>query len=231
MDKKKLSKILLILSQVFFGLFVILIILLLTVDKKAIGPNESVIGLSTINQAVFNRFSENRTCILISKYLGYVALGVVGLMALFGLMQLISRKKLLGVDIEILLLGLFYIICGLVYVFFYFVVINYRPIFLMDEAGELYLEGSFPSSHTILGVFVFASLGLVLKKYIKIKYLRISLEIVCYLLACTMLVTRLISGIHWFTDILGSFLLSMFLLLMFKLMLNINEDLQKKQEN
>ena len=230
MKQKTLNKILLILSQVFFGLFIILIILLFTVDRKEIGPNESIVGLSTINQAFFNKFNGNSTWESISKFLGYGALAIVGAMAVLGLMQWISRKKFLKVDVEIMLLGIFYIICLLIYVFFNNVTINYRPILVMNKLGEEVLELSFPSSHTILGLFVYVSLGLVLRRYIKNQYILIPVQILCFGLGLLMLIGRIFSGVHWFTDILGGALLTGFLLLMFELLLNINIESRKKEE-
>ena len=230
MDKKKLNKILLIASQVFFGLFIVLIILLLTVDRKEVGPDDAVIGLSTINVNIFSKLGFNPNWEKVSKYLGYFAIFICCAFGVIGLIQWITRKKFLAVDVEICLLGVFYIICIIVYVFFSVISINYRPILVLNSANEFEMELSFPSSHTILGVFVFCSAALVLPRYVKIKCVLIPSQVMLFGLAILMMVSRLISGVHWFTDILGAFLLSGFLLLMFLVLLNINVEYREKRE-
>ena len=47
------------------------------VDVKAIGPNNSEVGLASINDAFHNMFGYNDTLYKISKILGYVSFGII----------------------------------------------------------------------------------------------------------------------------------------------------------
>ena len=70
-------------SAVTFALFIILIILVKTVDVAAVGPAGTVIGLSSVNSAVHELFGLNMVWYDITKYLGafaiLVALGFAGM--------------------------------------------------------------------------------------------------------------------------------------------------------
>ena len=98
-----------------------------------------------------------------------------------------------------------------VYVFFEKVVINYRPILIDNE-----LEASYPSSHTILALCVGLSSLKVSKRYFNKKYIKI----INYITIGLMLVVflgRLISGVHWLSDIIGGLIISFTLLSYFNL--------------
>ena len=92
---------------------------------------------------------------------------------------------------------------GATYIFFEKVIINYRPVL---EDGVL--EASFPSSHTLLAVCICASSLLISKYYIKDKKVLKMFNIFTYALMIILVVGRLISGVHWFTDIMGGIIIS-----------------------
>ena len=129
--------------------------------------------------------------------------------------QLLKRRSLKEVDPEILALGVFYVLVIGCYVLFELVVINYRPV-LMPGAAEV--EASFPSSHTMLICSVMGSTVMVLKRYIKGDALRMGLQAGCVIVAVITVAGRLLSGVHWLTDILGGVLLSCALLALFSLL-------------
>ena len=184
-------------------LFLVLLFCLLWVDVRAIGPNGSTIGLATINQYVWKMTGVNMNWYYITDYLGLIGIFTAFLFALLGLSQLIKRKSLSKVDLDIYFLGVFYVVLIVIYGFFEINVVNYRPI-LMD--GNL--EASFPSSHTLMICCVMGSAMLQFKMRIKN---RIILNVVNAMSVIVMLVTvmgRLISGVHWFSDIIGGLLLS-----------------------
>ena len=114
------------------------------------------------------------------------------------------------VDKEILLLGCLYIVTLALYVFFEKVIVNYRPMLMPGGEGP---EASFPSSHTMLVCVIMGSGLRLLKKYTKKNQtLQLVLTVVfCLILALTV-AGRLLSGVHWFTDVLGGLLLSAALL-------------------
>ena len=89
------------------------------------------------------------------------------------------------------------------YLFFEIVVINYRPT-LIDG----YLEASYPSSTTMLGMCVMPTAMMQLRTRIKNRVFRRCVMVLIAVFMAFMVIGRLISGVHWFTDIVGGALLS-----------------------
>ncbi len=198
-----------IFAGIFLLLFLILIVCVKTVDVAPIGPADSSVGLSHINEAVHNFLGESALWYNVTELLGILAIALICTFALVGLIQLIKRKSLFGVDAEILSLGCLYVAMAAAYVLFEVVVINYRP----NLTAEL--EASFPSSHTMLICVVLASAMILANKYIKPLGARIPLQIVGGLIIAITVVGRLLSGVHWLTDIVGGVLISASLVLLF----------------
>jgi undecaprenyl-diphosphatase len=108
-------------------------------------------------------------------------------------------------------LGAFYALVICCYVFFEVVVINFRPVLVEGQ-----LEASYPSSHTVLTVCIMGTAALQLHRLLQNKKpLRIGAEILAVLIAGVTVVGRLLSGVHWFTDIVGGLLLSAALLVLY----------------
>ena len=192
----------LLISIVLTVISIIYTLLVKYVDVKAIGPNNTSVGFSHINGFFKNLIGNHMWIYKISEILGLILLLLVVIYGCIGLYQLIKRKSLLKVDKEIIILGCFYVLMLIVYVIFEKVFINYRPV-LMD--GEL--EFSFPSSHTILSLCVGLSSLIVSKKYFNKKYIK-NISLVTVILMCLVLLTRFISGVHWFSDIIGGVIIS-----------------------
>ena len=199
------------LSIFFLMLFVFWTILICFVDVRAIGPNGSTVGFSTLNEFFHSFTGTNMTLYHITDYLGLIPIFIMMCFAIFGLIELIKRKSLLKVDKSIFLLGGFYIVLFLCYLFFEYVVINYRPV-LIDG----FLEASYPSSTTMLTICVMLSSLNELNSRIKKTRLRITINIISYLFTFFMVIGRFISGVHWFSDIIGGIFISLFLSLLFK---------------
>ncbi len=212
--KKYLS---LFISAISGLLFVILIFLVRCVDYSYVGPQNSRIGLSTINLRIFEKIGVNYFWYNLTDYLGFLAVLTVCVYAIIGLIQLIKRKSLLKVDNCILLLGVLYIISLILYFLFEKIVVNYRPIILKDSTK---LEASFPSSHTMMIIVVLGSSFLTIKRYHKINILRIVIQLINVLTIIVTIIGRLLSGAHWFTDILGGILLGTFLITFYNFILN-----------
>lgn len=190
---------------------VVYTLLVKNVDVKQIGPNNSSVGFSSINM-FFNKIIGNNMIIYkISEFFGYILLLLVVIYGFIGLYQLVKRKNLLKVDYELIILGCFYILMMVVYIFFEKVIINYRPV-LIDGV----LEASYPSSHTILSLCVGLSSLIVSKRYFNKKYIK-QINMITVALMGIVLVGRLLSGVHWFSDIFGGVIISMTLLSYFKL--------------
>ena len=181
------------------------------VDVQTIGPLESSVGFATINQFVHNLTGVHMVLYTITDWLGLVPLTFVMGFALLGLIQWIKRKRLLKVDYNILILGGFYIIMMAVYVLFEMLVVNYRPVLI----GGI-LEGSYPSSTTMLVMCVMLTAIMQFNARIKNNVLKrfVSSAIIAFIVF--MVICRLVSGVHWFTDIIGGALLSTGLVQMYR---------------
>lgn len=203
---------------VFTILAIAFTILIKFVDVQAIGPENSAVGFATLNGFIANVIGSNMSWYHITEILGLAPLMVVVSYALIGVVQLIKRRSLLKVDNEIISLGIFYVILAIIYVFFEKCIINYRPI-LIDGV----LEASYPSSHTMLAIFVCVSAMIVNKNLIKNTNLRKGLEVLLTIIGVTIVFGRVISGVHWCTDIIAGGLFSIALIEFFETMYTKSE--------
>ena len=200
-----------LISFILLFISIIFIILLKTVDVRCNSINNSCIGLYTINHYFFNKIGVNIFFYNITDYLGIIPILLSFIYAFIGVKQLIKRK----VNREIIILGAFYVLVLLVYILFEKCIINYRPI-LIDGV----LEASFPSSHTLISICFFGSSIIINNRLFKNNITKV-LNIISSIISIIIVVFRFISGVHWFTDILGGILISSFLLMLFYLMLDI----------
>ena len=196
--------------------FVLWTMLILFVDVRAIGPNSSSVGFASLNGFVHELTGVNMSLYVITDWLGLVPIGVAFGFAVLGLVQWIKRKSLLKVDRSILALGGFYIIIMVVYVLFEFVVINYRPTLING-----YLEASYPSSTTMLVMCVMPTAIIQFRTRIKNDLLRRCVMLTITVFIAFMVIGRLVSGVHWMTDIIGGALFSTGIVLMYYSISNI----------
>lgn len=210
-NKKKQPLLAACLAGCFTLLFLLLIVLLRTVDVSPIGPAGTNVGFSHLNGAFRDWIGYRDGFYQLAKWLGLLALATVAFFALMGLWQWIRRKSLWKVDKLLLAAGVLYLIVGALYLFFELVVINCRPI-LMD--GKALPEASFPSSHTVLACTVFGSAFWLVAKYLRGVW-KVLAAIACGGMLAAIVIGRTFSGAHWLTDILGGLLLSAALLCWF----------------
>ena len=194
------------------------------VDVQAIGPQLSKVGLGTINKSYWDLIGYNELWYKVTKYLGVVPFLIVAYYGLQGLLQVIQKKSILKVDKKILSLGGFYVLVGATYVLFEKLIINYRPVL---EDGKL--EASFPSSHTMLAVCICLTSLLISKYYLKNEKIRKCFDIGTVILMLVLVIGRLLSGVHWFSDILGGVIISLFLVSIYYTLINIFKDEKKSQ--
>jgi len=190
--------------------FVLWTVLIKTVDVKAIGPQGSAVGFATINQFFHSLTGVHMVLYEITDWLGLIPIIVVVVFAGIGLTQLVKRKNLGKVDFSILLLGGFYIVVMAVYLFFESYVVNYRPV-LIDGI----LEASYPSSTTMLAMCVMPTAAMQLNERMNNIVLKRYINLIITVFTLFMIIGRLISGVHWFTDIVGGALLSGGLVMMY----------------
>lgn len=176
------------------------------VDTSTIGPNGSVVGFSSLNSFVFNLTGNNMTLYKITEILGIIPILIALMYAVIGLIQVIDRKSL-KVDKELIALGILYIIVILIYVFFEKFIINYRPV-IIDGV----LEASYPSSHTLLSICICGSALLINKYLFNNKKIYKYINIISIISMVLIVLGRLLSGVHWASDIIGSIIISITLL-------------------
>ena len=196
-----------IISSILIFLAIGFTVLVKVVDVKQVGVNETSIGFATVNQFVFNFFGVNMVWYHITDWLGLVPIFMAMTYALIGLIQLIKRKNLFKVDKEIITLGIFYVVVMALYLFFEKVIVNYRPI-LMDG----FIEASYPSSHTLMTICLCGSSIIVNRKLFNNKITKF-MNILSIAIILITIIGRLISGVHWFTDIIGGSFISIALLM------------------
>lgn len=183
--------------------FVLWTVAVCFVDVRTIGPQGSTVGFAGINGFVHNLTGVHLSLYNITDWLGLVPIFVCMDFGILGLVQWIKRKSICKVDHDILILGGFYIITIVAYLLFESVVINYRPVLING-----YLEVSYPSSTTMLVMCVMPTAIMQFNSRMRNKVLRNIVAITIIAFIAFMVIGRLISGVHWFTDIIGGALLS-----------------------
>jgi undecaprenyl-diphosphatase len=200
----------------FLLAFAVWTLLVSTVDVKAIGPLESSVGFATVNGWVHRLTGVHMALYTITDWLGLVPFFVAMGFGFLGLFQWISRKNLCKVDYSILVLGGFYLVTVAAYLLFEQVVINYRPVLING-----YLEVSYPSSTTLLSLCVMPTAVMQLKNRVKNKTFGQILWLTMIGFTVFMVIARLVSGVHWVTDIVGGILLSTGLVLGYRFGVNL----------
>ena len=202
------------LSPVFWGLcFILFTVLVKVIDVQPLGAEASLIGFASLNVSVNQLLGTNNFCYLITQFFGILAILVAAVFAVMGFIQLIKRKSLLKVDREILMAGIVYAVVIILYVLFEKLAINYRPVVL--EEG---LEASYPSTHTMLILTILGTTITLAGKYINNPKLALIAKLICIVIMWLTVICRLLSGVHWFTDIIGGLLISLCLISLFKIL-------------
>ena len=213
MKKKNQNQRSLWIMLVALFMFVAWTLALTKVDLQPVGPEGTVVGFATINSAFHEWTGVHMWLYEMTDWLGLVPIIVVLGFGVLGLTQLIKRRSLFKVDSDILILGVFYILVMAAYVIFEMFVINYRPVLIEGR-----LEASYPSSTTLLVLCVMPTAIMQLNNRIKNVVLRRVVVVSISLFIIFMVVGRLVSGVHWITDIVGGVLLSIGLVMLYQTM-------------
>ena len=205
MRKKRL-----IAGLLFILLFIAFTYLVKTIDVNKVGEQGVLVGFSYFNRIFSSIFRYNDFFYKISNFFGYSAFIICAIYGTIGLIQLIKRKNVKKVDQEILLLGVLYVTTLVIYLLFDLaIIINNRPV-LIDGISE----PSYPSSHTFMALTICGSAIIINNK----KYNNAIAKLFnnfCALFMILIVSTRVLSGAHWLTDIVGSIILSFGLLLIY----------------
>lgn len=183
------------------GIFLILLILLLTADKK--GNVEGQIGLYGFNKVfLVDQYYESWDGL--SDVILYISLVFLAGLAIYGVYQLVSKRSLFKVDKDVLLVGGGIIILVIFWMMFdKLLIVNYRPILIETEA-----EASFPSTHVMLSTFILLSSGYCITKRNSKKLIHTILGYTGFsIMVLICMLGRILSSMHWMTDVLGGFLI------------------------
>ena len=193
--------------------FIVWTILIRHIDVQRAGPGGTEIGFASFNVWFHRMTGVHMLIYTITDWLGLVPIFICMGFGLLGLIQWIKRRSLLRVDPDILLLGIYYLAVIFGYLLFEMVPINYRPILIDGN-----LEASYPSSTTLLVLSVMPTLKFQADRRVKSAVLGKSITIFVIMFSAFMVIGRLISGVHWATDIIGSVLLSSGLYMIYRFM-------------
>lgn len=191
-------------GSILIACFIVWTLLIQKVDVQPLGVEGTDIGFATINCWFHELTGVHMEIYTVTDWLGLVPIFVCMIFGGVGCVQLIKRRSLFKVDYDIVILGVYYFLVILVYLIFEMIPINYRPVLI-----EGFMEKSYPSSTTLLVLGVMPTVieqvsrrteNVVVKNVIKVMVISFSIF---------MVLGRLIAGVHWLTDIVGSIMLSM----------------------
>ncbi len=183
--------------------FALWTVLLRRIDVRAAGPDGTRVGFAALNLWFHRLTGVHLALYTVTDWLGLVPILVCMGFGVVGLIQLLRRRSLRRVDADLLLLGGYYLLVMAAYLIFEMIPINYRPILIEGR-----LEASYPSSTTLLVLSVMPTLKLQIDRRSKGAAIRETVGVFALLFSAFMVIGRLISGVHWLTDIVGAVLLS-----------------------
>lgn len=195
----------------FLGAFVLWTVLLHRVDVKAAGPEGTKIGFAAFNVWFHQMTGLHLGLYTVTDWLGLVPIFICLCFGCLGFVQLVKRRSLLKVDGDILLLGLYYVLVIAAYLIFEMIPMNYRPVLIEGR-----LEASYPSSTTLLVLSVMPTLWFQADRRFVSKLTRKAAAVFTVVFSVFMVIGRLVSGVHWATDIIASVLLSSGLFLLYQ---------------
>ena len=193
------------------GAFALWTVLIQCVDVQAVGQNGTKIGLAGFNVWFHQLTGVHMTLYTITDWLGLVPIFICMCFGVLGLVQLIKRRSLRKVDADILLLGVYYVLVIACYLIFEMIPINYRPVLIEGR-----LEASYPSSTTLLVLSVMPTLMFQVYRRAVNSMLRKAVAVFVFAFSAFMVIGRLISGVHWATDIVASVILSAGLFMLYR---------------
>lgn len=208
---RKSGKKLLFVGSIFNVAFIVWILLIQKVDVQPLGVNGTDIGFATINCWFHKLTGVHMMLYAITDWLGLIPIFICMIFGAMGLIQLIQRRSVFKVDYDIIFLGIYYMIVILGYLIFEMIPINYRPILI-----EGFMEASYPSSTTLLVLCVMPTLSEQVNRRSQNEIVKKVIKALVICFSAFMVFGRLISGVHWLTDIVGSIMLSVGLFCIYK---------------
>lgn len=205
-------------ALILLAAFTLWTILIQVVDVQPAGQNGTAIGFASFNLWFHRMTGVHMTLYTITDWLGLVPILICLCFGGLGLVQWVRRRSLRRVDADLILLGLYYAAVIFCYLFFEMVPINYRPVLI----GGV-LEESYPSSTTLLVLSVMPTLKYQMDRRSDNSLVGKGTTGFVLLFSVFMVLGRLLSGVHWATDIIGSILLSAGLFMLYRFAVGLTE--------
>lgn len=191
--------------------FALWTVLIQCVDVQAVGQNGTKIGFAAFNVWFHHLTGVHMALYTITDWLGLVPIFICFCFGALGFVQLVKRRSLLRVDPDIVLLGVYYVIVIACYLIFEIIPINYRPVLIEGR-----LEASYPSSTTLLVLSVMPTLIFQVYRRAENTLIKEVTVVFAAVFSAFMVIGRLVSGVHWATDIIASVLLSAGLFMLYQ---------------
>lgn len=208
---KKRGKKLLSVGMIMMVAFAIWTVLIQRVDVQPVGQNGTNIGFASLNCWFHKLAGVHMGIYIVTDWLGLVPIFICMLFGGIGLVQLVKRRSLFKVDLDIIILGVYYALVIFGYMIFEMIPINYRPILI-----EGIMEASYPSSTMLLVLSVMPTLSFQVRRRIKNTIVKNVINIFSVAFSLFMVIGRTVAGVHWLTDIIGSVILSTGLYMIYK---------------
>ena len=173
------------------------------VDVQSIGPLGSEVGFAALNGWFHTLTGVHLWLYDLTDLLSVIPLGLCAVFGILGLCQWVRRRSLRRVDLDLLLLGGFYLAVAAFFVAFECFPVNFRPVLIEGQ-----LEASYPSSTTLLAMCVLPTAWMQLRRRIRHRGLLRLAAGVIWGLTALLVMGRVFSGVHWISDIIGGGLLS-----------------------
>ena len=190
------------------------------IDRGAIGPGGSVVGMSVVNGWFRGLFDYGESgfsqpLYFASMIMGAFALAVCLFWAVFGIIKrAVSKPRKL--DNSLFAAYLLYAAAALVILVFRLIAVNYSPVIM---PFRLSLDPSYPSAYVMIIMIAMGSSICLIGEFIeKRRRLALALRIFCAVFAAAAIVVRTLCGVSWLTDIVGGLLFSMSLLLLYSVL-------------
>ena len=181
------------------------------VDVQPVGQNGTDIGFAAFNTWFHELTGVHMGLYAVTDWLGLVPVAVCLWFGVLGAAQLVRRRNMLKVDPDLLLLGVHYVVVAVAYLAFEMFPVNYRPIPI-----DGVMEASYPSSTTLLVLGVMPTLTYQVAQRMKDTSAKGAVIASVAVFSALMVIGRLVSGVHWATDIVGSVLLASGLFTMYR---------------
>ena len=220
MNKKLQSEIMhnFTITGIWAAVFFIFTVTLKWLDVRPIGVNYTDVSWAGLNGGLNRLFGTHPFWDKFTNILLVIAFLTAGYFAATGAMQLLKTKDFKKVDRTLYLLAAFYVLMILCFLFFECITVNYRPVLIDGQP-----KSSYPSTHTLFVCCIMFTAISRFKRTLKNEKLCIGLNLGCVGVIFFTVLGRMLSGMHWFTDILGAVLLSIVLYKLYMTFLKLVE--------